>query len=103
MSMPANVHEFEEIYNNRHKIAQTAKQDGQKIIGYFSDYVPEEIISAAGILPVWVTGNGSTVTKAPSYLPSFFCSYFRDAFESGLKGEYNYLDGIVISKANAFL
>lgn len=98
MGTQSKVHDFREIYNNRYKIAQRVKQDGQKIIGYFSDYIPEEIMYAGGVLPVWVTGGGSTVTEATSYLPSFFCPYFRDAFEAGLKGKYSYLDGIVISR-----
>ena len=51
---------FETFRNWRTNRAQYAtewkKRTGGKIIGYFCTYVPEELIYAAGILPVRIPG-----------------------------------------------
>jgi len=39
------------------------KQTGRKVIGYTCPYVPIEIISAAGALPVWILGNTETIVE----------------------------------------
>ena len=74
------------------------KQTGRKIIGYTCPYVPIEIISAAGALPVWVLGNTGTVTEAGGYVQGYFCRYMRNLFDQGLQGVYDYLDGIVVPR-----
>jgi len=42
---------------NRTKWAKEWKKQDKKIIGVMSSYVPEEIISAAGMLPFRITGT----------------------------------------------
>ena len=90
--------DFNEAYRNRHQLAETWKRDGRKVFGYFCNYTPEEIIHAAGILPVRVRGATENVDRADAHLPSFCCSYMRSALDQALKGRYNYLDGAVFPK-----
>jgi bzd-type benzoyl-CoA reductase N subunit len=72
------------------------KDRGNKIVGYVCSYMPEEILSAAGILPLRITGRSATDTsQADSYLSRFNCSFARCCLEKGLQGGYDYLDGIV--------
>jgi bzd-type benzoyl-CoA reductase N subunit len=69
---------------------------GGKVMGYFCSYGPEEIITAAGIVPMRVRATGSTSTElADAYLSSINCSFCRHAFNAGLSGDYDFLEGVV--------
>lgn len=71
-------------------------EQGGKVVGYFCSYGPEEIITAAGAVPMRVRATGSTSTEmADTYLSSINCSFCRHAFNMGLKGEYDFLEGAV--------
>jgi benzoyl-CoA reductase subunit C len=90
--------EFYEAYRSRHQLAQRWKEEGRRVFGYFCNYTPEEIIHAAGIIPVRVRGTAENVDQADAHLPSFCCSYMRSALDQALKGRYSYLDGAVFPK-----
>jgi len=91
--------EFAETYRNRHKLAEGWKKSGKKVFGYFCNYTPEEIIYAAGIIPVRIRGGSENIELADTHLPSICCSYMRSALDQALKGKYNYLDGAVFPKS----
>lgn len=86
---------FEDLVLNRHNYAVKWKNMGKKVFGYFCTYVPEEIIHAAGIIPVRIMGGFDDITLADAHLPSYVCSFARSCYDQGLKGIYNYLDGVV--------
>ncbi len=72
------------------------KDEGGKILGYFSSYMPEELATAAEILPVRLRATGSSSTElSDAYLSSLNCSYPREAFNMALQGEYDFIDGLV--------
>jgi len=93
------VNEFYEAYLNRHKLAEGWKREGKKVFGYFCNYTPEELIYAAGIIPVRIRGSSENIELADSLLPTFCCSYMRSALDQALKGNYSYLDGAVFPKS----
>jgi bzd-type benzoyl-CoA reductase N subunit len=69
---------------------------GGKVMGYFCCYAPEEIITAAGTVPFRVRATGSTSTElADAYLTNINCTFCRHAFNMGLEGKYNFLEGVV--------
>jgi len=73
------------------------KDQGGKIMGYFCAAMPVEMITAAGFLPFRVRATGSTGTElSDAYFGNINCSYPRHAFNMALKGEYDFLDGLVI-------
>ena len=78
-------------------IKQWKEENGGKIIGWVCTYVPEEIIYAAGMLPVRITGESheTLLEDASAYLGLTSCSFIRSCFQLGLEGKYDYLDGIV--------
>jgi benzoyl-CoA reductase subunit C len=87
---------FREIVHNRHEYArQWKKKTGKKVIGYFCTYVPEEILYAADILPVRIIGSHEPQDVTEPYIFNMFCPFSRDCLAQGLKGEYDYLDGIM--------
>ncbi|MBI4364516.1 MAG: 2-hydroxyacyl-CoA dehydratase [Candidatus Latescibacteria bacterium] len=70
---------------------------GVRMIGLFPVYTPEEVVLAAGLLPVHVYGGGTMVEidHADSRLQSFVCSISRTTFELGLTGRLDVLDGMI--------
>ncbi len=83
---------------NRTKWAKEWKKQGKKVIGVMSSDVPEEVISAAGMLPWRVTGTWQeNVNRARVYRPEATCSYLTHVLESFLSGELDFLDGVVMA------
>jgi benzoyl-CoA reductase subunit C len=87
---------FRERIDNRHEYAKDWKERTRnKIVGYFCTYVPEEILYAANILPVRILGSHEPPTVTEPYIFAMFCHLCRDCLAQGLKGRFDYLDGIV--------
>jgi benzoyl-CoA reductase subunit C len=91
---------MKEWEKNRHQYAQEWKErTGGKLIGYFCTYVPEEILYAAGILPVRILGSHEPQDVTEPHIFGMFCPFCRDCLAQGLKGRYDYLDGIMIAQS----
>jgi bzd-type benzoyl-CoA reductase N subunit len=73
------------------------KKQGRKVFGWLCTYVPEEIMHAAGILPIRITGYSQEMEleDGNAYLYINNCSFSRSCFQMGIRGEYDYLDGMV--------
>ena len=67
-----------------------------RVIAHLLPDVPEEIIHAAGALPLAVLGLDRNVSLADSHIPSFICPFIRNSFEIALQGELDFIDGMVI-------
>jgi benzoyl-CoA reductase subunit C len=89
--------EFEEVSKTLVNPAmQEWKENGGKVVGTLCSYVPEEIITAAGILPFRMRATGSKETeKADVYLSNINCSFVRNCLNLGLEGKYDFIDGAV--------
>jgi len=77
--------------------ARRWKEEGGKIVGWICNYVPEEIICAAGLLPVRVTGDRAQV-QAPdgdAFLDIYSCSYTRTCFQLAYDRRFAFLDALV--------
>ena len=72
------------------------RSKGGKVIGHFCNYVPEEILHAAGILSIRILGSQDNITHADAHIQSYVCKLIRSSLDMGLKGELDYLDGMVI-------
>lgn len=64
------------------------KREKTKVFAHFCSYTPEEIIHAAGILPVRIFGE-DTIEKASTHLQSYCCSYAKRVLEHGLTTQYD--------------
>jgi benzoyl-CoA reductase subunit C len=85
---------------NRHAYAKDWKErTGGKVLGYFCTYVPEEILHAAGVLPVRILGSHEPQDVTEPHIFGMFCPFCRDCLAQGLKGRYDYLDGIMIAQS----
>ncbi len=66
------IEKFQEVVANRHQYAQEWKQrNGGKVVGWLCTYVPEEIIYAAGMLPVRVLGSHETQDITDAYVSQY--------------------------------
>ncbi|MDO8635519.1 MAG: 2-hydroxyacyl-CoA dehydratase family protein, partial [Dehalococcoidia bacterium] len=65
---------FHQVVKNRHRYAKEWKtRTGGKVVGCFCSYVPEEILYAAGILPVRLLGSNEPQDISESHIASMFC------------------------------
>jgi len=87
---------FQKLLEDPGKYAREWKsRTGGKVLGYFCHYFPEEIAYAAGVLPVRILAKPDTEGIAQRYLyGASFCSYCWNLLAAGLKGEYDYIDGL---------
>jgi benzoyl-CoA reductase subunit C len=67
----------------------------KKIIACMPMQIPEEIVHAAGALPVIMPESKEPVTLASKHLQNFFCGYARSVVDVILKGKLGFLDGMV--------
>ncbi|MDY6795385.1 MAG: 2-hydroxyacyl-CoA dehydratase family protein [Actinomycetota bacterium] len=68
---------------------------GERMIAFFCTYTPEEIIYAAGFIPVRLMGAVRTITHADAHLQAYCCSLARTDLDMALAGELHYLEGAV--------
>ena len=96
---PGTMERFQEVNSTFPKSPDilSAKASGQKVIGWVCTYVPEEILHAAGALPVRISGYaGETdLQDGTAYFYVNNCSFARSCLQLALRGEYGYLDGLV--------
>ena len=75
--------QFEEIANNPKKQLEQYISEGKKVIGCYPYYVPEELIYAAGMIPM---GLKRGIQQAKEYFAPFYCSLANE-FGNGLNGD----------------
>jgi benzoyl-CoA reductase subunit C len=94
------IEKFKEWYEGRHEYAKEwKKKTGGKVLGYFCTYVPEEILYAAGVLPVRILGSHEPQDVTEPHIFGMYCPFCRDCLAQGLKGRYDYLDGLMIAQS----
>lgn len=75
---------------------QEWKNQGGKIIGCMYHFIPEEIITAAGMLPFRMRATDSTGCElSESCFTQVNCTFVRHLFDSGMRGDQKFLDGVV--------
>ena len=75
------------------------KRQGGKVFGWLCTYVPEEIIHAAGALPIRIIGysHEANLDDGTAHLYINNCSFSRSCLQLGLEGAYDFLDGVAVS------
>ncbi len=76
---------------------QSWKDRGGKVVGYFCSAFPDELVTAAGLLPFRIRATGSRGTDlSDSFFSSVNCSFPRHVFNMALSGHYDFLDGLAM-------
>jgi benzoyl-CoA reductase/2-hydroxyglutaryl-CoA dehydratase subunit BcrC/BadD/HgdB len=92
-SIPADP--FIETVRDHNKRLRALSSKGKKVLGYFCTYTPIEVIHAAGFLPIRIMGGAGQAKEGYSLLPNFICPYMRLSLEKALRGEYDFLSGLI--------
>lgn len=72
---------------------------GGKAIGLPLTDVPEELVWAAGALPVTLFGRDVPIALADKHLQGFACGYSRSITEQAESGALDFLDGLIMPYA----
>lgn len=93
------INEFKAIADNPRKAMDDYKKEtGKGAIGIMPVYCPEEIVHAAGYLPIGMWGaQKKQISKARTYLPPFACSIMQSVMELQLEGVYDDLEAVIFS------
>ncbi len=86
---------FGKVLEDRHEYARNWKaRTGGKVVGYYEPYMPEELVYAAGALPIRLLAKHEPddVTDRQMYAN---CPFSRDLLNQFVKGRYDYVDGII--------
>lgn len=92
------LNKFEWAANHPGKVVQEWKEEtGGKVVGCLPIHSSgaEELIHAAGMLPVGLWGGQTTISKASEYLQTFCCSIMKAVMEFSLNGVYKDIDAYV--------
>ena len=92
------ISKFQEVSNHPQKTVLNYKSQGKRLVGMMLYYAPEEIVYAAGCLPVGMFGaQKPQIAAARTYLPPFACSLMQADMELQLNGTYDCLDAVIFS------
>jgi benzoyl-CoA reductase/2-hydroxyglutaryl-CoA dehydratase subunit BcrC/BadD/HgdB len=71
-------------------------KQGNKIMGYYCSYIPEELMDALNIMPIRLRPVGVRDTGlADAYMSLLNCTYARCMLNIALEDKLNFLEGIV--------
>ena len=96
MAISALLDEFKQISASPKTMLAKYKAQGKKAIGCLPYYSPEELVYAAGMVPMGVWGcNGKQEIRSKEYCASFYCTVAQQSLEMLLDGTLDGLDGII--------
>jgi benzoyl-CoA reductase/2-hydroxyglutaryl-CoA dehydratase subunit BcrC/BadD/HgdB len=73
---------------------------GGRVVGFFCAHAPEELLWAAGILPLRMRGTGSEdSSNADEYMGAYNCSFVRHTLGRVLGGDLDFLDGLLVTNS----
>lgn len=88
---------FDAVCSEFYAPARAAAAEGRKVAGFLCSYAPQELVHAAGYLPVRILGRMGGTPRADEVLQAFACSFARSSFDAALVGEFAFLDLVVFS------
>lgn len=72
------------------------KAEGKKVIGIMPYHVPEELVYAAGMVPMGMWGsNKKTISRAKEYCATFYCSLAQLDLEMLMDGTCDGMAGVI--------
>ena len=96
MSVESLLKEFAAVSSSPKAQLAKYKAQGKKVIGVLPYYAPEELVYAAGMVPMGIWGtNDKTISRAKEYCATFYCTIAQLALEMLLDGTMNGLDGVI--------
>jgi bcr-type benzoyl-CoA reductase subunit C len=88
---------FEAVCAKPYEAAKAAAESGRKVAGVMCSYAPQELIHAAGFVPVRILGREGGTPQADNLIQAYACSFARSTLDCALAGEFDFLDLVVFS------
>ena len=81
------IAELKEVAYHPKRQFEAFKAEGKKVIGIMPYHVPEELVYAAGMVPMGMWGsNKKIISRAKEYCATFYCSLVQLDLEMMLDG-----------------
>jgi benzoyl-CoA reductase subunit C len=92
--------QFQGWYEKRHDYARDWKaRTGGQVVATMCTYTPEELLIAAGMLPVRVLGAHEPQNVTEPHIFGMFCPFCRDSLAQGLLNRFDYAEGITLTQS----
>ncbi len=90
---------FENLLTSpQNELVNKAIKEGKIGVGFNCYVVPEALLSAGNLFPVWLTAPDVTSTpQSDYYLSMVACSYCKSVLEAGIEGTYDLLGAMVFA------
>ena len=96
MAISELIEEFKKVSASPKTMLAKYKGQGKKVIGCLPYYVPEELVYAAGMVPMGIWGsNGKQQIRSKEYCATFYCTIAQQSLEMLLDGTLDDIDGII--------
>ena len=100
MAQASGLAKVEELYQNRAERAKELRKEGRKVIGYMCCFPPVEMFTALDMVPYRLMGSiNEPITEANACLETILCPFVRSCFDLARKGNYDFLNGIVMPRS----
>lgn len=93
------IERLRSITKDPYEYGKSLQAKGHLVAGYMCTHVPEEILYAAGIVPVRILSSHVSQAMTRSYMHETYCSFSHDCAYQGLAHHYDFLDLIVASSS----
>lgn len=93
------IRELEEIASWGYPEIASHLPSGRIPIGYFCPYVPEELLQACGAVPIRLMDMPVKISHAQAHLSAYCCHLVKSSLENYLRGNLDFLKGIVFSQS----
>lgn len=91
---------FKTWYEKRHDYARDWKaRTGGQVVATMCTYTPEELLIAAGMLPVRVLGAHEPQNVTEPHVFGMFCPFCRDSLAQGLLNRFDYAEGVTLTQS----
>ena len=88
---------FEAVCAEPFALARRMAAGGRRVAGHMCTYTPEELLHAAGMVPVRLLGWTDTTHRADGLIQTYACSLVRAVLDLGLSGQLDFIDTMVFS------
>ncbi len=88
---------FDHVAHSQREQIDKYLEEGKKVVGVFPYYAPEEIIHAAGAVPIEIWGGSGPIDLAKQYFPTFYYSLAMRCMEMALDGSLDGLSATMIT------
>lgn len=90
------IEQLMKISHDPRKQLERYQSEGKKVVGCFPPYTPQELVMAAGMVPMGIWGSQTESYKVRAYVPAFCCPIMQSSLEMGLNGSMKGLSAVMI-------